>query len=272
MSRQAFLIRAGLGVCLASALLVCAPAGMAALPVLRAPSVWAPAPNAVPGLPAPSPTLLPVKKVQIGTTVYRAGDVQTLLGSFVRTGSINTVLRVVRLCKSASSWAFVSIQNRQGGIVAWMPNNPIQCLGVTGGGPGAGGGGPSNSPCLQAYRTPADQDPGGVHGQHGTAGRYYVFIAGTGGTICADLTTQVPGGVWGRTTAAVPGLPARSVIPIKCQEWRTDSFGKVRLVDYLAPLTSSLPANKSTFRLYDDYVETGIVNRLANVPSCSGTG
>lgn len=186
---------------------------------------------------------LPV--VQIADSRYWYGNLGRIGANLIRTPSVRTVLRIINLCRTARAYGFVATRGRGAGVVAWMPEDPRECFGTT-------GGGPSGDPCLQAFRTPARP-------------RYYVFIAATGRQVCADLSTQAPGGVTAQTTRGVPGLRAGSVIRVKCQVWTAKG-----LLDYVASYSSSLPASKRAYWIYDYYVATGVDGRLAGVPTCWG--
>lgn len=201
-------------------------------------------------------------RLVIGGRTYWYGNVGSLASWLAPTQGIKLVLKLVNRCQGVRAFVFLSTsaQSRGVGIVAWLANDPRSCLGVTGGGPG---GGVSGSVCSQAVRTPAQQDPGNVAGLVGQPpSRYFVYIGATSRQVCADLATEVPGGVWGRTIAPITGLASNSVILIKCQ--LIDGQG---LIDYVAPQTR-LPSSKSTFWIYDAYVYTGITERLGGVPSC----
>jgi len=183
--------------------------------------------------------------VTIAGSRYLYGNLTRIGASLVRTPSIRLALRIINACPRAKAYGFISTRGSGAGVVAWMPTNPLECFGTT-------GGGPSIDPCLQSFRTR-------------TSPRYYALIAATGRQTCADLSTQAPGGVSARTTRGVPGLPAQSNIVVKCQIWRSQG-----LMDYVAPYRNSLPASKPAFWIHDYYVATGVDERLAGVPTCWG--
>lgn len=205
------------------------------------------------GIPARA-TLLPARYLTINNTKYLAGNVPSLIQRVVRNPSAQLAFRLISQCRSARLWAFIS--TRGSGIVGWVPENIWQCVGTAGGGPS------SPSWCFQAFHTPAVQDPAGVRGPPAWSPRYYVLIAGTGPATCSDLSTQVPGGVWGRTTATVGGLPVGTNILIKCQRWAPQG-----LVDYVAPATG-LPSSKHAYWMWDANMYTGTNQRLDGVPQC----
>jgi hypothetical protein len=192
-----------------------------------------------------------VRAVDIGGVRYYAGNAFNLAGSVAQAPQVRAILIAVMRCHEAGAWGFASSQARGGGIVAWFPTNPLRCFDneTTGGGPG---GGPGIQPCFQLVRTP-DR-------------RYVVAIAATKPRVCADLSTQVPGGVSGRLTVAVGQFPRGSQVAVKCQY--TDARG--RLVDYVAPFARALPASKPTAWVYDQSLDTGLTYRISGVPACYG--
>jgi hypothetical protein len=197
---------------------------------------------------------LPVRSVKINDTRYVAGNVPSLMRQVIPNPSVKFALKLLSQCRSANVWAFVSTRGL--GVVGWVPENIWQCVQTA-------GGGPSRSWCFQTEKTPAVQDPGGVRGRPQRSSRYYVLIAANGAWTCSDLSTQVPGGVWGRTTTATAGIPAGTNMLIKCQ--RTDHG---RLADYVAPWTKSLPSSKRAYWVWDAYMYTGTNARLGGVPQC----
>jgi hypothetical protein len=199
--------------------------------------------------------------ITIGGRTYFTADALSLAAKLPLNPGVRAVLGIVRSCRGVQAYGFLSANGYGGGVAAWAPRNLLGCLEVSGGGPATG----SRNPCLQAGRTPADQDPAGVANRPPTT-RSYVAFAATSATACADISTQVPGGVWGQTTRAIPGLASGSVMLVKCQSETSQG-----LLDYLAEFRSRVPASKATFTLSDAYVGTGITRPLANVPSCSGT-
>lgn len=205
-------------------------------------------------------SLFGVETVTIGGTRYWTGDLVSLGRRLSRGTAIRYVLSAISACRGAAAFGFVSISNRQFGVVAWIPASAAGCIGVSGGGPQSAGG-----TCLQGFSTPAYPDPTGVAGIPGPVPRHYVLFAGTGGTICQDISTQVPGGVWARTTASISGLAAGSRVLIKCQY-----SSRGALADYVTGYRPKLPASKPTFAIFDAHVATG-ATRLRNVPSCFGT-
>ncbi len=203
-----------------------------------------------------------VSKITIGARTYYTADALSLAGKLPLNPGVRAVLGLVRRCPGVQAHAFLSLTQLDGGVAAWAPGSLLGCLEVSGGGPA--GGGPVRTPCLQAGRTPANQDPAGVANRP-TAPRSFVIFAATSVEACADISTQVPGGVWGQTTAPVAGLPAGSVRLVKCQIGTAQG-----LLDYFAEFRSRVPASKPALWLYDAYVNTGITRPLQNVPSCSG--
>jgi hypothetical protein len=110
-------------------------------------------------------------------------------------------------------------------------------------------------------RTPYP-DPYGLSGLSFV--RNYVLIAATSDTTCRDLSTQLPGGIWARTTRTFNGLAGGSLTVIKCQTQTTQG-----LWDFVAPYTSRLPASKYGVWIPDRYVDTHVA-RWSGVPSCYG--
>jgi hypothetical protein len=196
-----------------------------------------------------------VKRITIGNASYLAGSVPAVVGGIVKTPSVKTVLALIRACPRAQSWGFVS--TRGAGVVAWVPDSIFRCFGVT-------GGGPLNSPCLQKFHTPLRPNPTRIPGVPASI-RYFVLIAATSTATCADLSTQVPGGVWARTTATVGSVPRGTLEVVKCQVATTSG-----LVDFVAPFSRSLPVSKpGAFAIFDRFVGTG-ADRLDGVPRCNG--
>jgi hypothetical protein len=211
------------------------------------------------GLLGQSASASTVSVVSIGGRHYLTGNLQALGRKLVKTTAMRYVLDLVEQCRGVQVHGFVSSGGF--GLTASVPLSSPGCLETPNGGPGGSVGGP----CLQGFETPYEPDPTGISGLPGGEPRYYVMFAGTSSTVCADISTQVPGGVWGRTAAAVPGLPAGSTELVKCQLNTPNG-----LADYLGQRTSSLPASKSTYWIYDSYFETNSTARLAGVPECSG--
>jgi hypothetical protein len=199
----------------------------------------------------------PVSVVNIGGHRYLTGDLKVLGSRFVKTTSIRFVLAAISQCRGVQVRGFVSTSGF--GITASMPTSLAGCIETSGGGPGGGG------PCVQGFKTPQIPDPTGVAGVPAPTTRHYVMFAGSGSTVCRDISTQVPGGVWAQTGISVPGLPAGSVALVKCQLPTAEG-----IYDYLASYTPSLPASKSTYWFDDYYFDTGVTGRLAGVPACSG--
>jgi hypothetical protein len=203
------------------------------------------------------------KKIKIGKTEYYAGDLLSMasrMTKVTRNPAVKIALTAINLCKGngVNAFGFASLSGKSGGVVAWAPADLSGCIGTSGGGPG----GEIFSPCFEGYRTPENQDPTGVSGGR-TSGRSFVLIAGTSTQTCADLSTQAPGGVWGTTGLPVPGLPAQSVVVVKCQRMS----GNV-LLDLVAPYSNSLPAPKNTYWIDDSFVWTEYVQAIDGVPTC----
>jgi len=201
----------------------------------------------------------PLSFVTIGGRHYLTGNVLSLANRLVKTTDMRFVLDAIEQCRGVQVRGFVSTAGF--GLTAYLPASISGCIETANGGPGGGVGGP----CLQGFETPEFPDPTGVAGLPGGERRYYVMFAASNATVCQDISTQVPGGVWAATTATIPGLPAGSVTLVKCQLYASGTIW-----DYLAPPASSLPASKSTYWLNDYYFDTGVNGRLAGVPSCSG--
>lgn len=203
----------------------------------------------------------PVSLVNIGGRHYVTGNVATLANRLVRTTDLSIVLLALERCRGLQGRVFVSTSGQGIGLTAYGPLNLAGCVQTPNGGPGGGVGGP----CLQSFRTPEYPDPVGAAGLPGGEPRYFVAFAGTRATVCEDISTQVPGGVYARTTATIPGLPAGSVLPVKCQFTAANG-----LFDYLAPPAKSLPSSKATYLINDYYFETGVTGALEGVPACFG--
>lgn len=204
----------------------------------------------------PADAHAPFSRVTIGDATYRTANALSVAALLPLNPSIRTVLRVARACRGVEAHAFLG--RRGAGIAAWVPDSLAGCLGVS-------GGGPTGSACLQSFRTPADQDPADL--TNVATRRSLVMFAATGPEACADISTQVPGGVWGQTTVAVPGLPVDSLMLVKCQLQTGQG-----LVDYVAEYRPRVPASKAAFWIPDAWVNTSILTRLDGVPSCSGVG
>jgi hypothetical protein len=230
--------------------LVSALAAMAAAPAAGA-AAREPAP---PSPSARAAALWPVKVVTVNGTAYAAGDVVTFAQRITKTTSIRIVLNLIKACRNAGAWGFIS--SRGAGIVAWAPTRLGRCWGPM-------GGGPAFSPCLQGFTTPATPDPLGLG--RGGFPQYRVLIAATNTATCADMSTQVPGGVWGRTGVAFRGYPAGSPMMVTCQY--TDAQGYLR--DYVATGVQTVPRSRAALWFYDAYFETG-GDRMDGVPGCSG--
>jgi hypothetical protein len=97
--------------------------------------------------------------------------------------------------------------------------------------------------------------------------RYHVLIAGTNLDACADMATQVPGGVYARNLATdAAGLGQREIVLVKCQY-----LYNRRLVDVVVrPAPARFPAARTSWRIYDSAVYTGTNDPLRDVPSCVG--
>jgi hypothetical protein len=199
----------------------------------------------------------PLSVVNIGGRNYLTGDLKLLASRLVKTTSIRFVLTAISRCRGVQVRGFVSTSGF--GLTAYLPTSLAGCVETPRGGPGGGG------PCVQGFKTPQFPDPTGVAGVTGRPARHYVMFAASGSTVCQDISTQVPGGVWARTGTSVPGLPAGSVALVKCQLPTSEG-----LYDYLAPTATALPASKPTYWIHDYYFESGATRRLAGVPACSG--
>jgi hypothetical protein len=199
---------------------------------------------------------LPIKYVKIGTTSYLAADMNTMASRLVRWPGLKAVLAAVRQCRGASAWGFVS---RHGaGIAAWVPVRISGCFPSTsGGGPATGS---SFTPCFQLYLTTNRPDPTGVSNGAAVPAHRAVLIAATNTQTCADLSTQVPGGVWGTHSNG-------RVVIIKCQYVATQG-----LADYLVlPIPNfKPPTSRPTYVAYDRNVDTGGATWLSGVPHCGG--
>ncbi|HEY2715973.1 MAG TPA: hypothetical protein VGI73_07120 [Solirubrobacterales bacterium] len=201
----------------------------------------------------------PLSVVNIGGRTYLTGNLATLANRLVKTPAMRFILVAVEQCRGAQVRGFVG---RSGvGLTAYFPLSIAGCFESPNGGPGGGPGGP----CLQGFETPLSPDPTGVAGLPGGQPRSYVMFAGSSARVCEDISTQVPGGVWARTGASIPGLPAGSLALVKCQLATASA-----LWDYLGQPTQTLPASKATYWLNDYYFQSGSTERLAGVPSCLG--
>jgi hypothetical protein len=200
------------------------------------------------------------RTVDVGAHRYYTADALAIASRIPGTSaSFKLVMGVIRRCQGVRAHAFLP---RSGGLavglVAWLPASPSACLEVSGGGPDPG------SPCLQTFRTPRNQDPAGLTNRP-SGPRWFVLIAATTAQVCADMATQVPGGVWGQTTVAAGGAARGAVMLIKCQQQTAQG-----LTDYLAPYRDTVPATKPAYWYYDAFVNTGGLSTLSGVPRCSG--
>jgi hypothetical protein len=182
-----------------------------------------------------------------------------LANRLVKTPAMRFIMVVVEQCPGVQLRGFIG---RNGfGLTASFPLSYSGCLETPYGGPGES----LEGPCVQGFDTPLIPDPTGAAGLPGGRPRYHVMFAGTSAKVCEDISTQVPGGVWARTGASIPGLPAGSLALVKCQLNTTSG-----LWDYLGQPTRTLPASKATWWLDDDYFQSGSTETLAGVPSCLG--
>jgi hypothetical protein len=196
-----------------------------------------------------------LQTIQIGSSSYHAGNPMELT-SYIPNKYVQLALSAINRCKAMQVTGFWSTQTASGGVVAWAPTDVLACFErdsrVMGGGPGG---------CTHLYRTPAEQDPTKISGRNWP--EYFVLLAATNAQACADLSTQVPGGVWGKTTAPAQGLPSGSTVVIKCQ--RTSGQ---RILDYVAPYGAPLPISKAAAWIDDESVFTGITTKIPGVPEC----
>ena len=198
---------------------------------------------------APTSSSALIKRVTIGGTRYWLVNTVRAVG-FIKSPYAKIISAVVRACPAAGSWAFWDSQNDDYGIVAYLPGNPADCYGVTGGGPQA------RSPCAQIYRTQGD--------------RYWVAIAGTSTDVCADISTQVPGGRAGTTTDVSDSgtIDTGTSVWVTCQE-----IDQGNLWDYVTPRsgnTVKFPLSREADWLLDADVDTGFPDWIPHVPECSG--
>jgi hypothetical protein len=201
--------------------------------------------------PSRSSQLLPGGRVTIaGGTYWWANGLTFARLVALNSPPLRAALSVIRACPRIHLYGFLST-SRGAGVVGWWPSDLRGCLEVSGGGPGSQG-------CVQIERTPYP-DPYGLSGL--SLRRTWVFIAASSDRTCTDLSTQVPGGIWARTTQPFNGLQAGSLIVIKCQGYASDG-----LWDFVAPYTR-LPASKWGVWIPDRYVDTHI-GRWDGVPSC----
>ncbi len=203
----------------------------------------------VEGSRAPASSSALIKRVTIGGTRYWLLNAVKAVG-FVRSPYAKIISAVVRACPTAASWVFWDKENGEYGIVAYLPGSPKDCYGVTGGGP------QTQSPCAQVYRTPDL--------------RFWVGIAGTSTDICADMSTQAPGGRAGTTTDVSDSgtIDTGTNVWVTCQE-----FDQGSLWDYVTPRfgnTVKFPLSRAADWILDDDVDTGLTDWIPNVPRCSG--
>jgi hypothetical protein len=194
-----------------------------------------------------------VKRVTIGGTRYWLINTVRAAG-LIRSPYAKIISTAIRACPSAASWGFWDDQNDDFGIVAYLPGNPVDCFGVRGGGPGGGPG--SRGPCAQLYRTPNL--------------RTWVAIAGTSTDICADMSTQVPGGAPGTTldTSDSDVIDADTNVWVTCQE-----MDQGLLWDYVTPRFGNVvkfPLSRVADWIDDQEVDTGFPDWIPHVPHCSG--
>lgn len=184
--------------------------------------------------------------VKIGNTTYFSANLTSAL-NLIPSSSARLAAKLTNLCKAAKALAYGSSAT-QVGIVAWIPTNPIRCLGVEGGG---GVDAPTLDPCSQLFRTPD--------------GSYYVLIVATSSKVCRDLSTQVPeGGVVARTNSFYRGSPAR--FRITCQQENKSG----ELFDYVTPASVSLPGSTAAYWIVDQQLDTNNQTWLDGVPECAG--
>ena len=202
---------------------------------------------------APASSSAVIKRVTIGGTRYWLVNSVRAVG-YIRSPYAKFVSALIRACPAAASWAFWDKENDEYGIVAYMPSNPANCYGVTGG--GVTGGSPTQSPCAQVYRT--------------VGLRFWVAIAGTSTDICADMSTQVPGGRAGTTTdvSDLGTIDTGTNVWVTCQE-----FDQGSLWDYVTPRfgnTVGFPLSRAADWILDEDVDTGFTDWIPQVPECSG--
>jgi hypothetical protein len=130
----------------------------------------------------PSLSTRQAQKIKIGNSSYLTIPVTRAL-RLVKSPYARFVASAISLCRGAGAHGFLALNGAAVGVVAWVPTTLTGCFEVAGGGPGRW------QPCVQFYRT-AD-------------GKYFVLYVGTNQRICADLSTQVPGGVEARTNTAL---------------------------------------------------------------------
>jgi hypothetical protein len=205
---------------------------------------------------AARPQQLPAGVVTIAGGHYGWFDGLSFARRYAGETWLGPVLAVVQKCPSVKLYGFISL-TRGAGIVGRAPSNLLGCLSVTGGGPGAG----ATDGCAQAMLTPYP-DPYRVSGLQ--LSRSYVLLVATSDTTCRDLATQLPGGIWARTTRSYNGVAANSLRVIKCQQWD----GR-RWWDFVATYSDRVPASKpSAVWIPDAYMNTTI-SRWNGVPSCN---
>ena len=201
----------------------------------------------------------PIGSVTIDGTKYLYGQTTWLL-SVVPSPAVRRAIAIISKCKTLKSYGFGRPDGftPRFGLVLWAPTDISDCLTA-----GAESGGPAfTKGCLELYRTPSNPNPVGAQPANSPSQpQRFVLIAATSSEMCAHLSTQVPGGVWGRSRNG-----SGSYL-IKCQR---DSRGY--LEDYVAPWTANLPADKpdaSTGYINDGDIGTN-ASRLRGVPMCSG--
>ncbi len=198
---------------------------------------------------APASSSALIKRVTIGGTRYWLLNAVKAVG-FVRSPYAKIISAVVRACPTAASWGFWGKENGEYGIVAYLPGNPKDCYGVIAGGP------QTRSPCAQVYRTPDL--------------RFWVGIAGTSTSICADMSTQAPGGRAATTTDVSDSgtFDAETDVWVTCQE-----IDQGLLWDYITPRFGNevkFPLSREADWILDEDVDTGYADWIPTVPTCSG--
>jgi hypothetical protein len=186
-----------------------------------------------------------VQTVTIGQARYAVIDALKA-ASLIPNPTVRKLSTLVKACPAVHAYGFYANPSEVG-FVAWIPANIVSCWSATvTGGPGVTGGGPTGTTgCFQGFRS--------------SDGGSYVVIAGTNSRICPNISAEVPGGI------SIQG-GTWSGWRVKC--YALDPSG--HLLDFIAPYSPTLPANKpgAGYVLDTTLGGGGIVRQ--GVPNCFG--
>jgi hypothetical protein len=201
----------------------------------------------------PLPSSAAAKTIKVGPRSYALVDLNDAI-KWIPGSTSEVVQYLLSKCANVRSSGFITTSKpANAGLTLVIPATPGGCLTeVVGGGPGSEDPlDPGRQACFQLVLTNDRAN--------------YVLIAATASVTCADLSTQVPGGLAAVTTRAIDGLPKGSSIVIKCQ-----TFFKGAWIDYVARYSDVLPATKQTWFIDDYSVDTAGKDRIDSIPLCQG--